>query len=98
MSTTNLWKKYAPETRPEDWAGMSEAEVRRVLAQAGATAEEIESEIVLFMDEIPTAHTCANCGIKFHTYKNDTAQSGECFGYPELCWSCGVGVDEDDQE
>jgi len=88
--STNLWEKYARQTRPEDWAGMSEAEVRGVLARAGATADEIEEEIVLFMDEIPTAHTCANCGGVFYTYRNDTAQSGECFGYPELCWSCGV--------
>jgi len=95
MNTTNLWKKYAPETRPEDWTGMSKAEVRGVLAQAGATDEEIEAEIVLFMDEIPTAHTCANCGGVFYTYLNDTAQSGEGLGYPELCWSCGVDQDQD---
>lgn len=34
-------------------------------------------------------HTCTECGEDFTTWPDDTAESGECFGHPEMCWSCG---------
>jgi len=40
-------------------------------------------------------HTFPKCSSTFTTYEDDTSESGECWGRPDLCWSC---ADEERQD